>query len=99
MIWRQGDLVAGHDFYPAGVCKCGRRWVDIRNVGPESLNEHGVAHSSYLSANEIEQIRRARDVEDKALADAMASVSGRGAPASAVPDEDWMLFHKRGIDE
>jgi hypothetical protein len=93
-MWKQAEFVAGHQFYPAGVCSCGRRWLDIRNCTAADEDATGIAHYGKLSAQECQQIERKRAEEDAALEAAMASVTGRHAAAAALP-EDWVLFCRR----
>lgn len=71
-----GLLIAGHDFVD-GICikakvngmeACGRRLLDILPCGePEFINQHGIAHNSYLTAEEARQIRKYREELVKAI--------------------------------
>jgi hypothetical protein len=92
MKWQKHETVAGHQFYPNGVCACGRRWVDIRNAGTEDLFSYGIAHVDRLSAGEIDQIRRKREEEDNALAAAMGYATGKARDAEPAPADDYVNF-------
>jgi hypothetical protein len=91
MIWRSDEMVAGHLFFPSGVCGCGRRWLDIRNSTAADLDKPHVAHSGKLTTFELEQINQARAREDKDLDAAMGGVSGRRTSQAAL-DEQWIMF-------
>jgi hypothetical protein len=46
----------GHDFV-RGVCACGRKLVDLRDLDPEKdTDKEGIAHTGKALRSEIEQI-------------------------------------------
>lgn len=71
------NMIAGHTFPDFGPCSCGMRWLDIRGTQREEVGKTGVAHTSYLTENEYNQIEAARRAEDDRIEAATAGAGGR----------------------
>jgi hypothetical protein len=61
-------MIAGHEFDSRGYCKCGRKWLDIRQASEAEVGMAGYAHAGNLTDYEQKQIEGARMVEDALFA-------------------------------
>jgi hypothetical protein len=57
-------MIAGHEFDSRGYCRCGRKWLDIRQASEAEVGMAGYAHVGPLRDYEQAQIRGARALED-----------------------------------